>query len=97
MPNAVPICAQLTSRDRRMSTTCWSWLPLPWIASSIGRKRSSNRSVGNSSDDGAFDGFGGGPAIHLLQSATHSSQMKIPAGPETSFLTSCCDLKQKEQ
>ncbi len=26
IPSAFPICAQLTSRDRTMSTTCWSWL-----------------------------------------------------------------------
>ena len=31
------------------------------------------------------------------QRATHSSQMKMPAGPAISFFTSCCDLKQKEQ
>jgi hypothetical protein len=36
IPNAAPICAQLTSRDRRISTTCCSWLPLPWMVSSIG-------------------------------------------------------------
>jgi hypothetical protein len=70
---------------------------LPWIVSSIGRRHSNKRSVGNSSEDGAFDGLGGRPAIHLLQSATHPSQMKTAAGPATSFLTWCCDLKQKEQ
>src|SRR6478735_2067787 len=36
IPNAAPIWAQLTSRDRRISTTCCSWLPLPWMVSSIG-------------------------------------------------------------
>jgi hypothetical protein len=34
-----------------------------------------------------------------LHRSTHSSQMKMktPAGPEISFRTSCCDLKQKAQ
>ena len=32
-----------------------------------------------------------------LHSLTHSSQMKMFAGPEINFFTSCCDLMQNEQ
>jgi hypothetical protein len=35
-------------------------------------------------------------AMMSLQSSTHSSQMNT-VGPAMSFLTSCCDLPQKEQ
>jgi hypothetical protein len=35
--------------------------------------------------------------MYRLQSSTHSSQMKICAGPATSFSTSCCDFMQNEQ
>src|SRR5207237_10728191 len=96
IPNAAPITAQLTSRDRRRSTTHWSWLPLPFSNSSIGSSLSSKRSVGSSSGEGR-DIFGGRPSIISLHNSTHSSEMKILAGPEISFLTLCCDLKQKEQ
>src|SRR5262249_24651630 len=94
MPNAAPICAQLTSRDRRISTTCCSWLPLPWMVSSNGWRRSSKRSVGNSWDRTVFDGPRGGRAMISLHSSTHSSQIYTAAGPAMSLLTSCCDLKQ---
>jgi hypothetical protein len=47
IPNAAPICAQLTWRDRKRSTTVWSWFPLPCTVSSIGPSRSKKRSVGN--------------------------------------------------
>jgi hypothetical protein len=83
MPRASPILAQLTRRDRSVSTTSCNWLLLPCTVSSIGLSRASSCSdgwfvIGARSRRGVL------PAMYSRQSSTHSSQMKMrpcPAHP----------------